>query len=65
MENGTLPLPLPPVDPVNVSHGAFDTAVHPQFAVVVTFTLLVDGLAATDRLVGATPKVHGAGEVPA
>jgi hypothetical protein len=64
MENGTLPLPLPPVEPVSVIQGAFDTAVHAHVDVVVTFTLFVDELAATERVIGATPNVHGPGEVP-
>ena len=52
--NVTVPLPVPAAPLVTDSHGAVDTAVHPQAAVVVT---------ANDPVPPATGVVCVAGEI--
>jgi len=58
----TLPLPLPLAGPANVSHGAFDAALHEHdapLAVIAVVRLPPSG--GTFPLAGEIEKVHGAG----
>jgi hypothetical protein len=55
----TLPSPVPLVGAIVIQE-APDVAVHAQPAVVVTLTVDVLAVAATDAVVGATVKLQGA-----
>ena len=56
----TLPVPLPLAPLLIVSQGTLEAAVQAQPVPAVTVALRLPPAAATDRLAGATAKVHGA-----
>jgi len=58
----TLPLPLPLAGPANVSHGAFDVALHEHDAALAAIAVVaLPPSGGTGALAGEIEKVHGGG----